>query len=238
MLTREMRKARKARAVRTSTGSLRVLAYVRVSTEEQGLSGGGLGAQRQAIEQDAKRRGWADIRWIEDAGFSASTLDRPGIRRALDALSSGEADVLVVAKVDRLSRSVLDFATLMRRSEDEGWALACLDLGLDSSTPQGRMMARLLSVFAEFERELISARTRDGMAAKRAAGTLKGRIGRPIGIPDAVRARIRAMRDGGATLSAIAQALTADGIPTARGGTDWRISTVDRVVRAEERENG
>jgi DNA invertase Pin-like site-specific DNA recombinase len=228
-----MRKARKARAERTSGGSPRVIAYLRVSTEEQGLSGGGIAAQREAIEREAERRRWTEVRWVEDAGFSASTLDRPGIQSALAALSSGEADVLVVAKLDRLSRSVYDFAGLMRRSEDEGWGLACLDLGLDSSTPQGRMMARILAVFAEFEREMISSRTRDGMAAKKASGTLRGRIGRPVRIPESVRTRIQAMRRAGATLAGIAQTLTSEGVPTASGGSSWRISTVDRVLRSE-----
>src|SRR4051794_17484554 len=88
---------------------MRVLGYVRVSTEEQSDSRAGLDAQRRAITAEAKRRGWDLLEVIEDAGFSAKALRRPGVQEALSVLEKGEASALVVAKLDRLSRSMLDF---------------------------------------------------------------------------------------------------------------------------------
>ena len=88
---------------------MQVLGYVRVSTEEQGNSGAGLAAQRDAIERECAHRGWQLSEIIEDVGYSAKNLRRPGIRSALEQLQAGEAHALVAAKLDRLSRSMLDF---------------------------------------------------------------------------------------------------------------------------------
>ena len=94
---------------------MRVAAYVRVSTSEQADSGAGLLAQRAAIDAEGERRGW-DIRLFEDAGASGKSLSgRPGLLAALEVVEQGEASALVVAKLDRLSRSLLDFASLMER---------------------------------------------------------------------------------------------------------------------------
>ena len=89
---------------------MRVIGYVRVSTEEQGMSGAGLQAQRAAIIAECERRGWTLVEIAEDVGRSGKDLKRPGIRAALDMLAAGDASALVVAKLDRLSRSMLDFA--------------------------------------------------------------------------------------------------------------------------------
>ena len=95
---------------------MRVIGYVRVSTDEQRVSGAGLEAQRQAIAAECRRRGWQLIEVIEDAGWSAKDLRRPGIKTALEVLEAGDAKALVVAKLDRLSRSLLDFAGLMAQA--------------------------------------------------------------------------------------------------------------------------
>src|SRR5688500_480110 len=97
---------------------MRVLGYLRVSTDEQASSGLGLEAQRAAIETQASVRGW-DVTWVEDAGFSAKNLRRPGIGRALAALKAGDADTLVVSKLDRLSRSIIDFGSVLERARQE-----------------------------------------------------------------------------------------------------------------------
>ena len=103
----------------------KTIAYIRCSTEEQADSRAGLDAQRSAILDEARRRGWdeADLTFVEDAGFSGKNLDRPGIEAALDALRKHKADTLVVSKLDRLSRSMLDFAGLMDRASREKWAI-------------------------------------------------------------------------------------------------------------------
>jgi DNA invertase Pin-like site-specific DNA recombinase len=200
-----------------------VIGYVRVSTDEQADSRAGLEAQRAAILAEAQRRGWneCDLTFVEDAGYSGKDLHRPGIVAALDALRHHRADALVVSKLDRLSRSMLDFAGLMDRSTREGWALVALDLGVDTTTPQGEMVAAVMAVFAQFERRLIGQRTKEALAVKKAQGV---RLGRPRLTPDAVIARIRAERAAGRTLRVIADGLNADGVPTAMGGRRWYVS--------------
>src|SRR4051794_7955703 len=107
--------------------SERVLAYVRVSTEEQRSSGLGLADQRAVIQQAAILRGWADVEFVSDEGVSAKNLARPGIAWALEELAAGRASVLVVSKLDRLSRSLLDFANLMDTAKRQGWEVVALD---------------------------------------------------------------------------------------------------------------
>ncbi len=212
------------------TKGSRVLGYIRVSSAEQADSGAGLQAQRNAVTAEAERRGWTLLGVVEDAGYSAKSLDRPGMQVALGQLARGEADALLAAKLDRLSRSLLDFAGLLERAQREGWSLVALDLGLDTTTPQGRMMARILATFAEYERQLIGQRTRDALAVKRAQGV---RLGRPPVLPDEVVARIRREHEQGASLRKIAERLTDDGISTARGGARWQPSSVRAVVASE-----
>ena len=99
---------------------MRVLLYCRVSTEEQAISGAGLQAQRQALVAECERRGWTIVREITDEGFSAKDMRRPGVQEAIRALEAGEADALVVSKLDRLSRSMVDFSALMARAQKRG----------------------------------------------------------------------------------------------------------------------
>ena len=106
-----------------------------------------------------------------DTASARSLVSRPGLARALADIERGAASVLVVAKLDRLSRSLLDFAALMERSRKQGWAVVALDLGVDTTTPSGEMMANVLAVFAQFERRLIGQRTREALAVKRGRAT-------------------------------------------------------------------
>lgn len=211
---------------------MQVVGYVRVSTEEQGDSGAGLEAQRVALEAACEQRGWVLVRMEQDVASGKSTNGRHGLERAIAACEKGEADALVVAKLDRLSRSLLDFAALMQRSQRKGWNLVALDLGVDTSTPSGEMMANVLAVFAQFERRLIGQRTREALAAKRAAGV---RLGRPETLPGSVRRRIVRARGRGDTYRKIAARLNADGVPTAQGGACWYPATVRGVELAARR---
>lgn len=205
-----------------------VLGYLRVSTEEQARSGLGIEAQRERITTEAQHRGW-DVEWIVDDGFTAATLNRPGITRALTALRNHESGTLVVSKLDRLSRSLLDFAGLMERAQREKWNLVCLDLGIDLSTPQGQLMANVMASFAAYERELIRQRTRDALQALRARGK---RLGRPKLVLPGTAEQVRVWRAAGCTLASIAEALDAQGTPCAQGGQRWRPSTVASVLRS------
>lgn len=208
-----------------------VVAYVRVSTGEQATSGLGLDAQRATIQAEADRRGWTIVEWCEDAGASAKSMaNRPGLAEALAAIENGQAAGIVVAKLDRLSRSLVDFAGLMARASVEGWNLVALDLGVDLSTPAGRFLANVMASAAEWEREIIGARTRDALAAKKAAGAT---LGRPRQLPDAVRERIVSAHQAGASFATIARDLTADNVPTAQGGAKWWPSTVRAIATGE-----
>jgi DNA invertase Pin-like site-specific DNA recombinase len=207
---------------------MHVIGYVRVSTAEQGHSGAGLEAQKVAILEEAQRRGWSNVTIIEDVAESGRDLNRPGIRAALEALERGEASTLVVAKLDRLSRSMLDFSGIMDIAQKQGWALVALDCSVDTTTPAGEAMANVMATFAQFERRLIGQRTREALAAKRDAGV---RLGRPPEITGELAERIQQERLGGSTLREIADRLNADGIPTPRGGKVWRPSSFEAVLR-------
>ncbi len=205
----------------------RAIGYARVSTEEQAQNGDSLAAQRQAVADEVERRGWEQLASLEDAASGKSVRKRPGLAEALRRLEGGEADVLVVAKLDRLSRSVLDFANLTERARKRGWSLVVLDLGIDLTTPHGEMMAGLLAVLAQWERRVIGQRIRDVLALKKAQGV---KLGRPRAIPDELRFRIRGMHRSGLTPTEIARWLNEEGVPTAHGGTRWYASTVRGIV--------
>src|SRR3979411_1822110 len=97
-----------------------VVGYVRVSTGEQGASGAGLEAQRAAIRAECDRRGW-ELARIEEDVLSGKSMNRPGLQAALEACRSGEVGGVVVAKLDRLSRSVIDFGNLLAEAKRDGW---------------------------------------------------------------------------------------------------------------------
>ncbi len=150
---------------------MRVLGYLRVCTSEQADSRAGLEAQRAAILTEAKRRGWSEVTILEDAGYSAKDMRRPGLAAALAMLKGREADALVVSKMDRLSRSLLDFAGIMGRAQKEGWALLALDSPADLTTATGEAMAGVLAVFAQLERRLIGGPTRRRWLSVEARGS-------------------------------------------------------------------
>jgi DNA invertase Pin-like site-specific DNA recombinase len=206
---------------------VKVIAYLRVSTREQADSGLGLAAQRATIEAEAVRRGW-DVQWIEDAGYSAKSLRRPGVTRALHLLATGQAEALVVAKLDRLSRSVMDFSAALQTAQRQGWAVIALDLGVDTSTPTGELVAGVMMTVAQWERRIISERTSSALTAAAARGV---RLGGPVTTPAATRAQIVALAATGLSHAAIARALNEAGTPTASGGT-WHRSGVRRVLRS------
>ena len=208
-----------------------VVAYVRVSTAEQAESGAGLAAQRASIQAEADRRGWTIVEWKEDRGASGKSLDRQSLTEALELIESGKAATLVVAKLDRLSRSLVDFAALMQRARAKGWNLVALDLGIDLSTPAGEFLASVMASAAQWERRIIGQRTREGLAAKKAAGV---RLGRPSGLPADVLNRIVNAHQGGTSYSAIARELNSEGVKTAQGGVKWYPATVKAVVNSQD----
>lgn len=210
-----------------------MIGYLRVSTEEQATTGGGLAAQRARIEaEQASNPAVRITRWLEDDA-SGKTLRRPAIQEALALLDTGEEDGLVVAHLDRMSRSVYDAAGLIEQALRRGWALVTLDhRGLDMTTPYGKAMAQMAWVFAELERELISQRTRDGMQAliaeDRAAGR-PSRFGRAVVIEGPVVDRVQALSRRGVGVSEIARRLNRDGFLNT-AGNPWAPGSVSALL--------
>lgn len=201
-----------------------VFGYSRVSTQEQ-AEGHGLSAQRAQIDREARLRGW-DVVHVVDAGWSGSHLDRPGVQDLLGRL--GRGDVVIVAKLDRLSRSVSDFASLLNIARRRGWALVALDLGVDTSTAVGELVANLMAAVAQWERRVIGARTKEAMAAARLKGVLPGRRS---AVPPELQARVIAEREAGATMREIAATLNSDGLVTVTG-SPWSHSSVYGALKS------
>ena len=208
----------------------RVATYRRVSTNEQATS---LQAQQTALQATIDGRGWTLTAEYVDEGRTGGNMNRAALQDALDAMTAGQADVLLVHKLDRLARSVGDFVAMSEKARREGWSLVCLDADVDTSSPVGEMVANVLASFAQMERRLIAQRTSEALQAKKAAGQ---RLGQPVELPDSVRQTVVARRADGWTLQKIADSLTADGVPTARGGK-WYPSTVRHVLQSVELDN-
>ncbi|EFG74812.1 resolvase, N-terminal domain protein [Mycobacterium parascrofulaceum ATCC BAA-614] len=207
-----------------------VVAYVRVSTEEQAASGAGLDAQRAAIAAECDRRGWTVVGWHADEGVSGGkAIDaRPALTAALDAVESAQAAVLMVAKSDRLARSLPTLLDVLDRTQRAGGVVVAVDGTVDTSTAAGRFTTQIMGSVAELERGLISDRTKAALAVRKAQGV---RLGRPTTVPPSVVARIAAERAAGATWAAIADSLNADGTPTGQGGSKWFPNTVARIAK-------
>ncbi len=204
-----------------------MIGYARVSTAEQAESGLGLAAQRRGIEAEAGRHGWDLVEVVSDEGASGKDLDRAGLLRALRTIAEGHADGLVAAKLDRLSRSVVDFGTLLEWFEDHKAVLVALDLQIDTSTPGGKLVANVFAAVAEWERGVIGERTRLALGALRADGKA---VSRPAVADDvALASRVRSLRAEGMSRQAICDLLNAEGVPTPRGGVLWRPSSLQAV---------
>lgn len=208
---------------------MRALGYLRVSTDEQADSGLGLEAQRTAVSRYAAAHGW-DVELHIDAGASGKSLDRPALQAALAALNARQADVLIVAKLDRVSRSVADFAGVLETAQRRGWSLVAIDLGVDTSTSAGELVANVMASVARWERRVIGERTSAALRAKVARGES---VGRPRAVPDASVARLLALRAEGLSHAGVATALNDEAVPTAHGGR-WHPSTVARILRRED----
>lgn len=208
---------------------MKAIGYMRVSTEEQGDSRAGLESQEALIREEVGRRNMelVDLRFDVASGGSMRKRDQLG--STLRDLTDGKADILIVAKLDRLSRSVLDFAGIMEAANKEGWSVSVLDLGVDTSTTNGKLIMHVMIALAQWERELIGDRTRAALKAVRARGTA---LGRRSGVSGETRHLIRALRDSGMSWQKVANTLDQQGIPTGQGGK-WHGATVRRLYNAD-----
>lgn len=206
-----------------------MIGYLRVSTEEQANSGLGLGAQRETIQRYADAHGW-DVIWYADEGLSAKSLNRPQLQAALTRLHElprrRDVDGIVVAKLDRLSRSVHDFSGILKLAAARKWAVVAIDLGVDTSTPTGKLVANVMMSVAEWEREVIGERTSAAMQAAKRAGRHMGRVSV---LPRATGERLLALRVQH-TLAGTAAQLNAEGLTTATG-TPWTGNSVCKAHR-------
>ena len=167
---------------RAKTPKLRCAIYTRKSTEE-GLQQefNSLDAQREAGEayvNSQRLEGWMLLPdRYDDGGFTGGNMERPGLRRLLGDIAARKVDVVVVYKVDRLSRSLLDFARIMETFEKHGASFVSVTQQFNTASSMGRLVLNILLSFAQFEREMIAERTKDKMSAARRKGRWVG--GRP-----------------------------------------------------------
>lgn len=211
---------------RTKRVAGRAVGYVRVSTVDQAEQGYSLDAQRQRIAAYCEAKDWELVEIYADEGVSAVKVRPEFERMVAEVLADGVSHV-VALKLDRLGRRASDLLALYDRLETKGVGLVFVEEGIDTSTPTGRLMRTLLAAFAEFERDLISERTRIGMAEAKSQGA---RFGRQSTLDPGVRARIQVMKEAGGSLAGIARTLNEEGVPTGQGGARWYASSVKAVL--------
>jgi len=221
---------------------MRAIGYARVSTDKQADFGVSLPAQTEKIRAMAVVQGAELAEVIVDAE-SAKSLDRPGMERLLALVDAGAVDTVIIAKLDRLTRSVKDLAELLERFNRRGVSLVSVAESLDTGTAAGRLVLNIMTAVSQWEREAIGERTRDAMAHKRANGQRVGTI--PFGFRMAedgerleedpaeqdVLARIRALKAAGRTMRQIADELNRQGYTTRRK-TAWRHQYVAAALKA------
>lgn len=222
---------------------MRAIGYVRVSTEKQADFGVSLEAQTEKVRAMAVVQGAELAEIIVDAGESAKSLNRPGMERLLQLVDARGVDTVIIAKLDRLTRSVKDLAELLERFTRRGVSLVSVAESLDTGTAAGRLVLNIMTAVSQWEREAIGERTRDAMSHKRANGERVGTI--PFGFRLAedgsrleaapaeqdVLARIHQLKAAGHTLREIAEELNRQGYTTRRG-TAWRFQYVAAALAA------
>jgi site-specific DNA recombinase len=226
------------------------IGYVRVSTQEQASDGVSLDAQRDKLRAYCKVNGIKLIDIKADEGYSGSTLDRPGLQAALQLIRRGRVNTLIVAKLDRLSRSLRDVCSLVEELfSDERNHLLSLCGMVNTHTPAGRMLMMNLANYNQFEREMIAERTRDALQHMKAQGVRLGHApygyehgkerderGRrqlvPIPKEQEVIAKIKALHAEKLSFTKIARRLNELGIPAKRGGR-WVVSRVCTTLQRE-----
>jgi site-specific DNA recombinase len=222
---------------------MHAIGYVRVSTEKQADCGVSLEAQTAKIRAMAVVQG-ADLVDVLVDAESAKSLHRPGMARLLALVDAGAVETVIIAKLDRLTRSVADLAELLKRFERRGVSLVSVADALDTRSAAGRLVLNIMVSVSQWEREAIGERTRDAMRHKRAKGERVGTV--PFGYQvaadgvqleadvheQAILRRIQGLQAAGWTLRRIAAALSAEGFQTRRG-TPWRFQYIAAALRAD-----
>jgi DNA invertase Pin-like site-specific DNA recombinase len=201
------------------------LGYASVSAHANGSAEDELVGQAETIQRACDQRG-LELVWIvrEVEATAGTSAQRPGLRHVLERIAAGEAGCLVVQGLDRLGASAAAIGTLVSWFEADGRRLVAADLALDTDSETGKVAARALAAAGQLESRKLAERTRRGLAAARARGSLAGRPS--VSDRPELRERIALMRAEGLTLQAIADELNAEAVPTLRGGVLWRPSSV------------
>ncbi len=221
---------------------MRTIGYVRVSTDKQAEQGVSLEAQAEKIRAMALVHDAELLDIIVDGGESAKSLQRPGMARLLGMVDNRQVQTVIVAKLDRLTRSVKDLCELLARFERRGVALISVAESLDTGSAAGRLVINIMTAVSQWEREAIGERTRDALSHKRRNGERVGNL--PYGYrlaedglhlegdtaEQAVVARVSELR-ADHTLRQIAARLNEQGLRTRRG-SPWRLESVARVVNS------
>ncbi len=217
------------------------IGYARVSTDRQADQGVSLDAQTMRIRAMATVQSAELVDVIVDGGESAKSMNRPGVRRVLAMVEAGKIDTVIVAKLDRLTRSVKDLCELLELFERKGVALVSVAESLDTGSAAGRLVIKIMASVSEWEREAIGERTRDVLQHKRSCGERVGNIHygyrlapdqkhlEPDPDEQAVLATVRALRARHRSLREIAAALNDSGLRTRRG-TAWRHYSVNNII--------
>lgn len=170
---------KKASASTKIVRKLRCAVYTRVSTDERlNMEFNSLDAQREACEAfiaSQKAEGWVLVPdFYDDGGWSGGTLVRPALRRLITDIEDGRIDVVIVYKIDRLSRSLMDFSKLVEVFDGHSVTFVSVTQSFNTTTSMGRLTLNILLSFAQFEREVIGERIRDKVAASRKKGIWMG----------------------------------------------------------------
>ena len=227
-----------------TTPRTRTVAYLRVSTDKQADRGVSLDAQRAKVEAYATLYDLELVAIIEDAGASAKSLNRPGMDRALAMLRKGEAEALLVVKLDRLTRSVRDLGDLVDTYFADGKrALLSVHDQIDTRSAAGRLVLNVLASVSQWEREAIGERTSAAMQHKRSKGELVGAVpfgfdlgadGKTLVANEAeqlVVAAVREYRAAGLSLRIIGARLAERGMLPRKGGA-WNPAQIKRIAEA------
>jgi DNA invertase Pin-like site-specific DNA recombinase/peptidoglycan hydrolase-like protein with peptidoglycan-binding domain len=202
----------------------RVIGYITVSADSR-TSGGDDSAA--AIEAMCERCGWELLEIVRDRDIGV-TLERPALGYALNRIAERQAAALVVTDLRRLSRSIVDLGALMAWFRDAQATLVALDLDINTSTRKGQQVASTIIALSAHKHERIAQRTRQGAAEGRNGGRANGRPA--VRHDPELLERIAGMRAANMTLQAIADRLNAEGVPTLRGGAQWRPSSIQSAL--------
>jgi len=219
---------------------MKTIGYIRVSLEKQVDQGSSLAAQRAKLDAYAVLFELDLVEIIVDKGESAKSLDRPGLRRALKMLEDGQADALLVPKLDRLTRSIKDLCALVERFERNDIALLSVAENLDTTSAVGRLVMNMLVSVAQWERETIGERTSAVLVNMRERGLYTGghvRYGYRVGEcnqlePDPDEQQVidivRAFRSSGTGLRETARKVNELGLRT-RNGTEFYPAQIKNI---------